>query len=47
MNGDVGAKNLIKQYAEKLAQVAFPKGAIDLDTPGQYQQLVSNSIKTI
>ena len=55
MNVDVGAKYLIKQHAEKVFQVSFPKGAIDLDTPVQYQQLLrdtttvdlSSEIKTV
>jgi molybdenum cofactor cytidylyltransferase len=43
MNANVGAKSLIKQHAEKVFQVPFPKGAIDLDTPAQYQQLLSDT----
>jgi molybdenum cofactor cytidylyltransferase len=38
---DVGARDLIKQHAEKVVQVSFPQGAIDVDTPAQYQQLCS------
>ncbi|MBW4661810.1 MAG: nucleotidyltransferase family protein [Drouetiella hepatica Uher 2000/2452] len=37
---NVGAKSLIKRHAERIFQVSFPKGAIDLDTPAQYQQLL-------
>ena len=40
---NVGAKYLIKQHAEKVFQVSFPKGAIDLDTPAQYQQLLKDT----
>ena len=39
---DVGAKDLIKRHPEKVAQISFPKGAIDVDTPAQYQQLCSH-----
>jgi molybdenum cofactor cytidylyltransferase len=54
MNMDAGAKSLIKQHSEKVFQVIFPEGVIDLDTPAQYQQLLtdrttpdfSSSIKT-
>lgn len=43
MNVNVGAKYLIKQYAEKVFQVSFPEGTIDLDTPAQYQQLLKDN----
>lgn len=36
---DVGARGLIEQNAEKVVRVPFPDGAIDVDTPAQYQQL--------
>ena len=47
MNANVGAKYLIKQHAEKVFQVSFPKGAIDLDTPAQYQQLLKDTAVTL
>jgi molybdenum cofactor cytidylyltransferase len=40
MHGNVGAKDLIKQHAKQVFPVSFPNGAIDLDTPAQYQQLL-------
>ncbi|MBW4582587.1 MAG: nucleotidyltransferase family protein [Tildeniella nuda ZEHNDER 1965/U140] len=43
LNVTVGAKYLIKQHTEKVLQVSFPKGAIDLDTPAQYQQLLKDT----
>jgi molybdenum cofactor cytidylyltransferase len=43
MKANIGAKYLIKQHAEKVFQVSFPKGAIDLDTPAQYQQLLKDT----
>jgi molybdenum cofactor cytidylyltransferase len=39
MNASAGAKYLIEQHAE-VFQVSFPEGAIDLDTPVQYQQFI-------
>lgn len=33
LRGDIGAKRLIKQYAEKTVTVAIPNAAIDIDTP--------------
>jgi molybdenum cofactor cytidylyltransferase len=41
---DVGARYLIKRHAEKVVQVSFPQGAIDVDTPAQYQLLCSQKI---
>jgi molybdenum cofactor cytidylyltransferase len=38
---DVGARGLIERHAEKVVRVPFPDGAIDVDTPTQYQQLCS------
>lgn len=40
LNADVGAKYLIQQNSDQVYPVSFPKGAIDLDTPAQYQQLL-------
>ncbi|WP_058999133.1 nucleotidyltransferase family protein [Leptolyngbya sp. NIES-2104] len=37
-----GAKHLIKQYRDRVDSISFPKGAIDLDTPEDYQRLHSN-----
>lgn len=55
MNANLGAKSLIQQHSGKVFQVPFPEGAIDLDTPTQYQQFLnskttgslSSGIKTI
>ena len=46
MKADVGAKYLIKQHSEKVFQVIFPEGAIDLDTPAQYRQLLADMTTT-
>lgn len=36
-----GAKHLIDQYRDRIDSISFPEGAIDLDTPEDYQQLHS------
>lgn len=33
LTGDVGARKLIRQYPDDCAEVPFPLGAVDLDTP--------------
>lgn len=43
MGTNVGAKSLIEQYAGKVCQVPFPDGAINLDTPAQYQHFLKNT----
>jgi molybdenum cofactor cytidylyltransferase len=40
LDGDRGAKFLIKKYAESLQTVYFPKGGIDIDTIEDYRNLV-------
>jgi molybdenum cofactor cytidylyltransferase len=37
LNANVGAKYLIEQYGDRVYPVPFPEGAIDLDTPEDYQ----------
>lgn len=39
LTAKVGAKNLIQQYIDQVHQVSLPEGAIDVDTPEDYQQL--------
>lgn len=41
LQGDQGAKQIIQKQLDQVATVNFPKGEIDLDTPTQYQQLIS------
>jgi molybdenum cofactor cytidylyltransferase len=36
--GDVGARKLIRQYPDDCIEVAFPLGAVDLDTPQDVEQ---------
>ena len=37
-----GAKKLLTQYPRHIELVDFPEGAIDLDTPKDYQSFLSN-----
>lgn len=39
LTGDVGAKSLVKKYINDAAFVPFSKGAIDIDTIGDYTNL--------
>ncbi len=36
-----GAKHLIKKYSEQVFSVPFPEGAIDIDTPQDYEHLIA------
>lgn len=47
LQGDQGAKKLLKQYAEKVALVAFDMGHIDVDTPDDCQQLTQYNTNKI
>ena len=39
LNGDVGAKNIIRQNINDVATVSFPEGKIDIDTQEDYDAL--------
>lgn len=39
---DMGARKLIKSYKNDVFSIPFPLGAIDIDTPQDYQQLLEN-----
>lgn len=41
--GDVGARKLIRQHADQIAEVSFEYGAIDLDTPEDYEKFSRRS----
>ncbi|MBO9204891.1 MULTISPECIES: nucleotidyltransferase family protein [Niastella] len=43
LQGDTGAKRLIQQYGDEVASVAFPEGMIDIDTEGEYKELVNKT----
>ena len=40
LSGDRGAKSLLEARAGEVAQVPFPEGATDLDTPEDYQRFL-------
>lgn len=40
LQGDTGARKIIQQHGDEVASVEFPEGKIDIDTPGEYQELV-------
>lgn len=44
LTGDTGAKKLIRRYAEQMVAIPFPKGAIDIDTSADYDQLHKTTI---
>lgn len=41
LNGQEGAKKLIKKYTEDVVSVSFEKGNIDIDTEEDYSKLIS------
>jgi len=43
LRGQDGAKKLLLQYAEEVATILFPEGAVDIDTPEDYHTLVLNA----
>ena len=42
LTGDMGARRLILQYANKVEVVPFPEGKIDIDTEQDYRKLLDN-----
>ncbi len=40
LDATTGAKYLIKKYSEQVFSVSFPEGAIDIDTPQDYEHLI-------
>ncbi|MEA5628053.1 nucleotidyltransferase family protein [Nostoc sp. UHCC 0251] len=41
LQGDVGAKRLIHQLIDEVVPVSFPDGAIDIDTPLDYERFLA------
>jgi molybdenum cofactor cytidylyltransferase len=39
LKGDVGARSVVKQHAEEVEVIPFPKGTIDIDTETDYKNL--------
>jgi molybdenum cofactor cytidylyltransferase len=44
LNSDAGARQIIQQHLHQTHTIAFPKGAIDLDTPEQYQAFLAGAL---
>ena len=42
LSADVGARKIIKTHRKDVFTISFPAGAIDIDTPTDYQQLQRN-----
>lgn len=42
LQGQEGAKKLLMQYPDEVTTVPFEKGAVDIDTPADYQKLLNN-----
>jgi molybdenum cofactor cytidylyltransferase len=45
LNAKAGAKQLIQQHPDQVSSISFPEGAIDLDTPHEYQTFFAESGK--
>ena len=43
LSEDIGAKKLIRNHYHEVFSIPFPLGAIDIDTPNDYQQIEHNS----
>ncbi|MCY0970149.1 nucleotidyltransferase family protein [Chryseobacterium wangxinyae] len=41
LTGNEGARRMIRKFKEDIAEVSFEKGAIDIDTPQDYKNLIS------
>lgn len=39
LTGDVGARSILKQYANEVAAIPFPEGVVDIDTEMDYEQV--------
>ena len=42
LEGDKGAKALMRKYQDEMLTVSIPEAAIDIDTPDDYQKLLSS-----
>ncbi|SEW54366.1 nucleotidyltransferase family protein [Chitinophaga arvensicola] len=43
LSGQEGAKKILLAHPDQVATVDFPQGAVDIDTSGDYEQLLTNS----
>ena len=37
--GDTGAKSIVRQHADEVEMISFPKGEVDIDTEADYEKL--------
>jgi molybdenum cofactor cytidylyltransferase len=44
LDSDKGARQIIQQHLHETYTIDFPEGAIDLDTPDQYQAFLENTV---
>lgn len=42
LQGDEGAKQILKNHSDNIATIPFEQGDIDIDTPSDYNQLLSS-----
>ena len=42
LQGAAGAKKLVQQFETDVATVSFPAGAMDIDTPEDYEKLLGS-----
>lgn len=40
LSGSEGAKKLLQKFKDDIAEISFEQGAIDIDTPSDYQKLI-------
>ena len=40
LEGDKGAKNLMRKYQDEVLAIPIPEAAIDIDTPDDYEKLL-------
>jgi molybdenum cofactor cytidylyltransferase len=43
LNADTGARKIVQKHLHETQTIAFPQGAIDLDTPDEYQAFLARS----
>lgn len=46
LTGDVGARSILKAHADNVEAIAFPEGAVDVDTDADYQNLLKHQRTT-
>ena len=42
LTGQEGAKKLLKRFHEQVISIPFPQGAVDIDTPDDYERLLNS-----